>query len=303
MKSTGYYLDHGIKSGTEFSYFEETLRTSIASWNYFVDWQKVMLHARKHINELNLLNGLIRSKNYKDDFLTLVGKYPSIVQVIPLLVAIRIKKGRLVEVNEWRNEVLSKLVFDFSVNTTNSPEELWNFLVKIGFVELLKNRDITSFPDYVLGVEVGIDTNGRKNRGGKLMEAIVEEYVRKYCEEKDYTYLTQANSAKIKASFGYEVPVDKWNRTYDVVVNTGKELVIFEANFYGNEGSKLKSTAGEYKSLYDTLKGKYKFVWITDGPGWKKSLKPLEETFMHNEYVANLSMIESGYLDYVFAKD
>ena len=96
------------------------------------------------------------------------------------------------------------------------------------------------------------------------------------------------------------MPVDKSSRRYDFVIDNGKELFIVETNFYGGSGSKLKSTAGEYRNLFDVLNNKYKFIWITDGMGWKTTTKPLRETFNHNDYLFNLSMLEKGILEFLF---
>ena len=152
----------------------------------------------------------------------------------------------------------------------------------------------------MIGVEAGLDSNGRKNRGGHAMENIVEAFIKSFCQENNLEYLKEANSERIQKEWGYTVPVDKSSRRYDFVVNTGKELLIFETNFYGGGGSKLKSTAGEYRNLYDVLDNKFKFIWITDGLGWKSTVKPLRETFNHNDYIFNLNMLENGILDSIF---
>ena len=131
------------------------------------------------------------------------------------------------------------------------------------------------------------------------MENIVEFFIADICKQKDYKYLKEATAATIKQGWGFDVPVDKSSRRYDYVVNTGKELFIFETNFYSGGGSKLKSTAGEYRNLFDVLGGKYKFIWITDGMGWRSTAKPLRETFNHNGYVISLDMIENGVLESV----
>ncbi|KJR41358.1 Restriction endonuclease, type II, DpmII [Candidatus Magnetoovum chiemensis] len=129
------------------------------------------------------------------------------------------------------------------------------------------------------------------------MENIVEFFINDLCKINGFDYLREANADKIKKELGYTVPVDKSSRRYDFVVNNGRELFILETNFYGGGGSKLKSTAGEYRTLFDVLAGRFKFIWITDGFGWKSAEKPLRETFSHNDYIFNLNMLEKGILD------
>jgi len=170
------------------------------------------------------------------------------------------------------------------------------FVKESGLKDLIISQKIKNLVDYMIGVEAGLDSNGRKNRGGHSMESIIEFFIKDICESKEYKYLKEATSEKIKQEWGYDVPVDKSSRRYDFVINTGKELVIFETNFYGGSGSKLKSTAGEYRDLFNVLNGKYKFIWITDGCGWKSTARPLRETFNHNDYVISLDMIERGIL-------
>jgi len=108
-----------------------------------------------------------------------------------------------------------------------------------------------------------------------------------------------ANADRIKLEWGYDVPVDKSSRRYDFVIDNRKELFLIETNFYGGGGSKLKSTAGEYRNLSDVLGGKFKFLWITDGYGWKSASQPLRETFNHNDYVFSLEMLEKGILGFL----
>ena len=154
----------------------------------------------------------------------------------------------------------------------------------------------------MIGVEAGLDSHARKNRGGHIMENIVEVFIKDICEKNNFKYLKEANAKKIKKEFLYDVPVDKSSRRYDFVINNGKELFIIETNFYGGGGSKLKSTAGEYRNLFYTLNGKYKFFWITDVMGWKKTELPLRETFNHNDYIFTLKMLEKGILEFLLKK-
>jgi type II restriction enzyme len=131
------------------------------------------------------------------------------------------------------------------------------------------------------------------------MEAIVEAFIQDLCKEKGYSYLKEANAEKILKEYEISVPVDKSSRRYDFVVKTHSELVIFEVNFYGGGGSKLKSTAGEYRYLYSVLDNQFKFIWITDGLGWNTASRPLRETFSHNDYVLSLAMLEKDILSYI----
>ena len=131
------------------------------------------------------------------------------------------------------------------------------------------------------------------------MEDIVEVYIKSFCKKNNFEYIKEATAERIKNEWEYDVPVDKSSRRYDFVIKTDKELIIFETNFYGGGGSKLKSTAGEYRNLYDVLKGKHKFIWITDGAGWIKTSRPLRETFDYNEYLFNLKMLEEGILNII----
>jgi type II restriction enzyme len=295
MKYLSYYKDKGIAEDKVFDFFVSTMRPSIAGWDYYVDWQKVERLASKLVDELNLLNGLIGSSDLKNDFIAKITKYPSLALTFPVLLAIR---ESVIEVSEMQSEKAIAHTFNFYPNAEAlDAEEYWHFFEKSGLAALFENRRIKNLTDYVFGVEVGLDSNGRKNRGGHAMENLVESFVKKFCRDHKYEYLKEANAQKIKKTFGYDIPVDKSSRRYDFVINLGKEPLIVETNFYGGGGSKLKSTAGEYRNLFDVLAGKYKFLWVTDGAGWRKTLRPLQETFDHNDHVFNIYMLEDGILN------
>ena len=298
MKNLSFYEQKGLEGEKIFEYFIASMRPSIAGWDYFVDWSKVRREAKKYTDELNLLNGLIGSQDLRADFLRLLQKYPSVVMAFPTLIAVR---DRVVLVSEIKNEELFTNSYVFNTKEKlSSPEDYWHFFKESGLSSLIESKELKSLTDYVFGVEVGLDTNGRKNRGGDAMENIVESFLKPFCESRGFRYITEANAYKIKRELGYIVPVDKSSRRYDFVIDTRSEPVLIETNFYGGGGSKLKSTAGEYRNLYDVLNGKFKFIWITDGAGWRKTQLPLRETFEHNDYVFNLSMLSDGVLETVF---
>jgi type II restriction enzyme len=166
-----------------------------------------------------------------------------------------------------------------------------------GIGEILKDKKVKNLVDYATGVEVGIDSNGRKNRGGTLMESLVEEFVSDACQNLGLKYMAQANSKKIKQQWNLDVLVDKSSRQLDFAINNNGKLFFIECNFYGGGGSKLKSTATEYIEMnrYWNKQG-IEFIWITDGAGWKSTLKPLREYFDKADYLLNLEMLRKGTL-------
>jgi len=283
-----------------FTYFLNNLKPSNTLWSYFVNWEKVFKNTRNIEIALNNLNYLIGKDDFDKEFKFLVKQNPEIIKVIPALV---VRDGS--NTNKFKilvDYTKKKLVYedyDFSKPSTSDKDiEKYLFFVKeTGLKDLIMSQKIKNLVDYMIGVEAGLDSNGRKNRSGHSMEDIVGFFIADICKTKGFKYLKEATAEKIKAEWGFDVPVDKSSRRYDYVVNIGKDIVIFETNFYGGGGSKLKSTAGEYRDLFNVLNGQYKFVWVTDGKGWVGTSRPLRETFNHNDYIVSLDMIEKGILE------
>ena len=245
---------------------------------------------------------MIGKDDFDEEFKFLLKENPNIVKVIPaLVVRDGSNKKKFKILVDYKNKKLVYEDYDFTKKdiTDKDIEKYLIFVKETGLKDLIVSKKIKNLVDYIIGVEAGLDSNGRKNRGGHAMENIVEVFIKDVCEKNNFKYLKEANAEKIKHKLVYDVPVDKSSRRYDFVIDNGKELFIIETNFYGGGGSKLKSTAGEYRNLFDVLKGKYKFIWITDGMGWKRTAKPLRETFDYNDYLLNLAMLEKGILEFI----
>ncbi len=278
----------------DFNNLITTFKSSIKTWDYFVNWKKVFANGSNLEITLNKLNYLLGKENLKEEFKKLYSSNPDIVKALPVLLAVR----------ENKLEVFDKVIknsefFDFS-GTEKNPEKYYEFLEKSGLAHLFQKDGVKNLVDYVMGVEVGLDSNGRKNRGGSLMEEIVESFIRDLCNKNGFEYLSQARATAIKSKWGVDVRVDKSERSFDFAVFNpkNKKVKLFEVNFYNGGGSKLKAVCGEFKSLYTELKEQnIDFIWITDGLGWFTTKRPLEETYNHNEYVFNLNMLEAGILD------
>lgn len=278
----------------DFQNLIDTLKNSIKTWEYFVNWDKVFSNSSEMEIILNKLNYLLGKEDLKTEFRRLCESNPDIVKAFPVLLAVREKQLEIFELSDGSFEI-----FNFSNNDGNF-EKYYTFLEKSGLINLFKKEGIKNLVDYVVGVEVGLDSNGRKNRGGSLMEEIVESYIRKLCAKNNFQYVAQARAKHIKNEWGFEVKVDKSERSFDFAVFNpeNKKLKLFEVNFYNGNGSKLKTVCGEFRDLYRELKQQdIDFIWITDGLGWHTTKRPLEETYNNNEYVFNLQMLKQGILE------
>lgn len=289
-----------------FKTLKSTFQDSIFTWDYFTDFEKVKQNIRKVEKELNLLNYLIGKENIEDEFIKLVREYPKVRTALPLLIAVRADKLRDMPIISDLLTLIAENKSDIFYSDTIDEKELLVFFRSSGIKDILQNKNVKNLVDYCFGVEVGMDTNARKNRTGTLMENLVGKYLDSFCQKHDnYEYTDQATKEKIKQKFGYEIKIDKNSRRFDFALydKTKNKLFLIEVNYYGGGGSKLKATAGEYKSLHNFLKEQgLTFIWITDGTGWLTALRPLEETFNHNDHVLNIEMLKNGMFESICLK-
>ncbi len=286
-----------------FEYLISTLKNKITKWDYFVNWSKVFANLKNVEVELNIINYLIGKDNILEEFKDLLRKHPEIIKAIPILIASRESDFMILDqfgYNEFKYKQFTFKLPDMSRPLSESIiNDVVEFCQKTGFLDLLSSKKIKNVVDYVIGIEVGLDSNGRKNRSGEMMEKIVEFFIKDLCTRNDFEYITQADSEKVKNRWGKNMTVDKSSRRIDfAILNKDKKLYLIETNFYGGGGSKLKSTAGEYKTMFDFWKKDgHQFIWITDGDGWRTTYLPLKETFDKIDYILNLDMLSRGILE------
>ncbi len=283
----------GCKNDDEvFDYLVCNLKETIKSWDYFVNWQKVLKNYKSVKVSLNLLNTLIGEADIEKTARELLAQYPDVIKIVPALLACRDKNICLL--TDMRKFDLTR--FDFS--KPMSPADGAMFMKESGFLDLLSDRTIKSIPDYFIGVEVGLDSNGRKNRSGTSMENLAEFFIKDICQRNGYEYIAQATANKIYKQWGKKITVNKSSKRIDFAINTPHKLYLIETNFYGGSGSKLKSTAGEYADIYHqwTNDG-HQFIWVTDGYGWQKTQRPLRDTFDTTDYILNIDMVQKGVLE------
>lgn len=277
--------------------FDEWLsefRGSIANYDYYIDFNKIYNNINKIKVELNILNSLIGSNNIEEDFENILSKYPETLKCIPLLLAVRANEIYAVD---------SDGEFTYNFKQQNySVDQYKIFMRKTGLFNLLQNHIINNLVDYTTGVETGLDSNGRKNRGGHLMEDLVESFIQKAGYKKNETYFKEMYIHAITDKWGIDLSAisnsGKSEKRFDFVIKTSNRIYGIETNFYASGGSKLNETARSYKQIaqeVDTIEG-FTFIWFTDGSGWKSARHNLEETFDVMETIFNIKDLENGIL-------
>ncbi len=292
-----------------FNEWLKTFKSSICDYGYYVDFEKVYGNIENIKVELNILNSLIGSKNIEHDFNKLINDYPQVLKCIPILLAVR---GREIYVIDVRGREIYVIDGDgeylFNFNKPNyTTKEYIMFMQKTGLFDLIANHVINNLVDYVTGVEVGLDSNGRKNRGGHLMENLVEDYLIKAGLIKGETYFKEMKLSAIERKWDIDLSgisnQGKAEKRFDFVVKKGKTIYAIETNFYTGGGSKLNETARSYKTI--ALEAKeidgFAFVWFTDGvDGWKSARHNLEETFDVLDNMYCIADLENGIIERLF---
>lgn len=280
-------------------------RESIADYKYYIDFDKVHRNVDSIKIELNILNSLVGSKNIEEDFTNLVKKYPETLKVLPILLAKRESEIYCQDQNLARTFEFNYK--DFTPNSHKFFNDYCYFMKETGLFDLLQNHIISNLVDYVTGVETGLDSNGRKNRGGHLMESLVEGYIQQAGFIKYETYFKEMYLSEIEHRWGIDLSAisntGKTEKRFDFVVKTDNKIYGIEANFYSSGGSKLNETARSYKNIAIESKeiDSFVFVWFTDGNGWKSARHNLEETFDVMEHIYSISDLENGVANKLFS--
>ena len=272
----------------------DTFKDNISDYKYYINFEKVYRNVEVNRIELNILNSLLGSKNIKEDFELLIKKYPEVLKCIPMLIAVRSMQIPAMDED-------GDFIYDFK-NINQTIEQYSEFMDKTGLFDMLSNHEISSMVDFALGVETGLDSNGRKNRGGHLMEDYIEECLKN--EKVEYykeMYLKDVES-KWSVDLSALSNNGKSQKRFDFIVKTTDMVYGIETNFYTSGGSKLNETARSYKMIAEESKNiqGFSFVWFTDGKGWYSARKNLEETFDVLEHLYNINDIENGIMKELF---
>lgn len=283
----------------DFQTLTSTFTPTIFTRSFYCDFPKIQKNTFKIKIQLNILSSLIWENDIESKFLEIITKYPEIREILPILLAVR---DRFKLVLDLKTKEISDVWYLFDKNI--ALDEIWNnnflkFFRESWLKDLFENKRITNLIDYVFWVEAWLDSNARKNRSWSLMENLVLDFIKDFCSKKWFEYKDQVTAKWVLENWKVKIESDKLNRRFDFAIFNGEKVYLFETNFYGWWGSKLKAVAWEFSGLYHFLeKQNIDLVWITDWLGWKTTLKSLEEAYnATNGNIYNLSMLRDWILD------
>lgn len=263
-----------------FSDFMKPLKETHFSLKDYVDFPKVAANVEAISIKLNQLNYLIGQEDMAAAVKRLWEENPKVFSVLDILIAIRTKDKKKA-LDAYGNVHLISNYF-------KSPEKVTEFLNETGLTEVFQKKQIKNLVDYVFGVEVGLDSNARKNRGGHIMEGLVANILTlngiQFEQEVYYTEFPE-----IVKVLGAD------NKRFDFVIRRPDKIYLIEANFYTGSGSKLNEVARSYSELAPKINAVsgFEFIWITDGIGWESARNKLEEAFSHIPSIYNLTNLSS----------
>ncbi len=263
----------------QFETFISQLSETNATLDYFTDFQKIKSNISKISIKLNQLNYLIGKEDLKLAIEELFEENAKVFQVLDILIAVR--KNKNAKTFNREGEIVQ---LDTYFETS---DKIYEFIEDTGLDEVFKNKNITNLVDYVFGVEVGLDTNARKNRGGENMSKAVSLIF----DKAKIFYKKEVNSTEFPeiTSLGADL------KRFDFVIKTKVKTYLIETNFYNGGGSKLNEVARSYSDVAPKINqyANFEFVWITDGQGWLSAKNKLEEAFSIIPSVYNLSNLDS----------
>ncbi len=217
----------------QFKTFLSQLSETNATLDYFTDFSKIVINLNKISIKLNQLNYLIGKEDLGQAIEDLYQENPKVFEVLDILIAVRKKDNKKV-INNLGDIVLLNTYY-------RSPITILEYIENTGLGEIFRNKSITNLVDYVFGIEVGLDTNARKNRGGDNMSKAVSLIF----NNSNVFYKKEVNNTIFPEviSLGADV------KRFDFVIKTNYKTYLIETNFYNGGGSKLNETARSYSDV------------------------------------------------------
>ncbi|WP_081957225.1 DpnII family type II restriction endonuclease [Clostridium sp. HMP27] len=291
--------------------FTQSLLETNRGFNFYVNWERPVTIINQYNIELNTLNALVKNKNYDEDFKKIVKRFPTVINVLPALFALskdereNLKKGKevlkVINIESMEDDLL-EYRFNFEEDEKLTEEEIEKYLdftKKIGLKYLFTDLLEKHLVDYLMGCEVGLDSNARKNRGGLAFELALEPIVLGVAKKYGIEIMIQKQFKTLRKK-GFVISDDIANRKADFILIKEKIVMNIEANFFSGSGSKPEEIIDSYINRQSDLKSDgIEFALVTDGKKcWGNEEKPqLLKGYRHLKYLLNFNMCKNGMLE------
>ncbi|HFN8832717.1 TPA: DpnII family type II restriction endonuclease [Staphylococcus aureus] len=264
-----------LKEFERAKFYKQLKPTSFVLKEY-VKWKKLQENVREYELQLNDLNVLMASDEFefKEKFERLYSQRAESFDILPLFISSRNK-----QIEYWSSDgEAKKYGFD-------KKETVFDFLVESGLREnLFMNNRYKNVLDYILGLEVGLSSNDKKNYTGTWMMNQIANLLKEnditFRKEVPYKEIIDANRIK--------------DKTFDFVFNKDDVTYCLEVNFFNTSGSKINSEAERFIELNKELQNyeDIEFIWVTDGIGLKKNQTSINKAMKAIENLYNLTTFD-----------
>lgn len=288
--------------------FSSTLIDTNRSYNYFVDWEKVKNNVEKHKIEFHIFDSLLKNQNFDNDLRKILSDYPNVLPLIPILLAIREQNNELKVIDNFEDKNINIVTYNFNSRKLSQQEidSLVGFFDKTGLKKFFLEIGTNSIYDYVLGIEVGMDTNARKNRSGSSMELLLKPIIKNIVDrKKEFTKMLYQKKFKyLETTYGIKVDSSIKNRKADfILIKENNKIINLEVNFFSEAGSKPQEIVDSYiQRQSDLKKHGFEFVWVTDGNVWRKQKNQLDKAFKNVDYLLNTYFVRIGLLEKILCE-
>jgi type II restriction enzyme len=226
--------------------------------------------------------------------------------VIPILIAVRASKLRVInDIVDADSDIVTYL-FNKRDLSPDEIEDIIEFFDKTGLKSFFESLAARSIYDYVTGVEVGMDTHARKNRSGEAMELVLKPMIEEINLrlKAPVKILFQKNFGSLRSEFDIPVSQSIENRKADFILvdEVSGQITNIEVNFYSGTGSKPQEIVDSYINRQNELEENgFRFIWVTDGYGWKGQKNQIRKGFEKIDYLLNLHFVRQGLLEAIIA--
>lgn len=270
--------------------FIDSLSDPQRTFNYFVDRKKIYQNIERLKIEINILNSLVGSTNVEKEIKGILVKYPEVLPIFPLIIAVRNQNVKISDFDSLK-------IFSFKKRKLlpNEIDSIIEFCNKTGIINIFS--EIKNLKDYLMGIEIGMDTNARKNRSGATMELMLAEPLEKLSKQYCFKLYSQ-KQFKLFEKFGYPYPKSLKERKFDFALISDNNWINIETNIYGETGSKPQEIVDAYINRQKDLNAAgWTLIWITDGNGWKGQENQLRKGFQEIDYILNLNFVKKGLME------